>query len=58
MVKLVCLFDGNKDPQENVVTTVQEIMTTHKVAHLRLWLGIFQNNYGSWREFLLQWQGM
>ncbi len=31
--------------------TVREIMTKHKVAHLPLWQGIFQNNDGSWRGF-------
>ncbi len=40
-VELTRLLDGNGDPQESVVTTVWEIMTKHKVAHLPLWQGIF-----------------
>jgi hypothetical protein len=48
-VELTWLLNGNGDPQENVVMTVREIMTKHKVAHLPLWYGIFQNNNGSLR---------
>jgi hypothetical protein len=50
-VKLVCLLNSDGHPQENVVTNVQEIMTKHKVAHLQLLQGIFQNNDSSWRDF-------
>jgi hypothetical protein len=50
-VELIWLLDGNGDPQENVVTTVREIMIKHKVAHFPLWQEIFQNNNGSWRGF-------
>jgi hypothetical protein len=36
-VELTQLLDGNRDPQENIIMTVWEIMTKHKVAHLPLW---------------------
>ncbi len=56
-VELVWLLDGDGDPQENVVNTVGEIMTKHKVANLPLWQGIFQNFNGSWRGFYSNGKG-
>jgi hypothetical protein len=51
------LLDGDGDPQINVITTVPEIMTKHKINHLPLWQGIFQNNDGSWRGFYSNGKG-
>ena len=43
--------DGEGDAQESVITSVREILTKHRVDHLCLWQGMFQNNNGSWKGF-------
>ena len=50
-VELFRLDDGDGDTQESVVTSVREIMSKHRVDHLCLWQGIFQNDDGSWKGF-------
>ena len=50
-VELFRLVDGDGDAQESVTTSVREIMTKHRVDHLCLWQGMFQNDNGSWKGF-------
>ncbi len=40
-----------------MVTSVRKIMSKHRVDHLCLWQGIFQNNNGSWKGFYLNGKG-
>jgi len=56
-VKLFRLADQDGNDQESVITSVCEIMTKHRVDHLCLWQGMFQNDDGSWRDST-QWQGL
>jgi hypothetical protein len=56
-VELFHLADGNGNAQESVITSVQEILTKHRVDHLCLWQGMFQNNDGSWKGFYLNGKG-
>ena len=49
--------DGDGDAQESVITSVREILTKHKVDHLRLWQGMFQNDDGSWKGFYSNGKG-
>jgi hypothetical protein len=56
-VELFRLDDGDGDSQDSVVTSVREIMTKHKVDHLCLWQGMFQNDDGSWRGFYSNGKG-
>jgi hypothetical protein len=46
-VELTRLEDGDGDSQESVITSVREILMKHRVDHLCLWQGMFQNNDGS-----------
>ena len=50
-VELFRLADGDGDAQESVITSVREILTKHRVDHLCLWQGMFQNDDGSWKGF-------
>ncbi len=56
-VELIRLEDGDGDSQESVITSVQEILMKHRVDHLCLWQGMFQNNDGSWRGFYSNGKG-
>jgi hypothetical protein len=56
-VELTRLEDGDGDSQESVITSVQEILMKHRVDHLCLWQGMFQNNDGSWRGFYSNGKG-
>jgi hypothetical protein len=46
-VELFRLADGNGDAQESVITSLREILMKHRVDHLCLWQGMFQNNNSS-----------
>ena len=56
-VELFRLDDSNGDARESVVTLVRKIMSKHRVDHLCLWQGIFQNDDGSWKGFYLNGKG-
>ncbi len=50
-VDLFRLTDSNSNAQKSVITSVKEILMKHRVDHLCLWQGMFQNNNGSWKGF-------
>jgi hypothetical protein len=56
-VELLRLANSNGDAQESIITSVQETLTKHRVDHLCLWQGMFQNNNGSWKGFYSNGKG-